>query len=107
MRSCEPSIAGWTRRTSGADVVDESAEAVIGRTLDLDDAFVREALDPGAFVEAHDIDGGPAPREVRRMIQDRRANRDEDRVAMNRRRERLDAASETLSERVDELVEAV
>lgn len=87
----------------GAELVNESAREIVGHALDIDDAFVQGALDPEAFVEAHDIDGGPAPREVRRMIQDRRANLDEDRAAVNRRREALRNASETLSERVDEL----
>jgi argininosuccinate lyase len=90
----------------GADVVNESAMEVVGHELDIDDEFVQGALDPQAFVEAHDVPGGPAPREVRRMIGDRRATLDEHRATVNQRREALDRASAELSERVDELVSA-
>lgn len=86
-----------------ADLVNESVQDIIGRSLNIDDEFVQSALDPREFVEAHDVPGGPAPREVRRMIQDRRATLDEDRVDANQRRETLDEASETLSNCVDEI----
>lgn len=87
-----------------ADLVNESAEAVIGRTLDIDDEFVHSALDPESFINAHDVPGGPAPTEVRRAIQDRRGGLDADRVAVHDRIEQLNQAAERLSDRVDDLV---
>lgn len=90
----------------GADLVNESAEDVVGHALDIDDAFVQGALDPEAFVEAHDVPGGPAPREVRRMIQDRRANLDADRQRASELRESLSAADEELEARADEIANA-
>ncbi|WP_265110823.1 argininosuccinate lyase [Halosolutus halophilus] len=84
-----------------ADLVNESATEITGDMLDIDDEFVQSALDPREFVEAHDIPGGPAPREVRRMIQDRRASLDEDSVYINRRRETLIDASDKLADRVE------
>ena len=59
---------GRGARDVDAALVNESARELIGRELDLDDAGVRAALDPTAFVEAHDLPGGPAPRVVREAI---------------------------------------
>ncbi|WIV67031.1 argininosuccinate lyase [Natrialbaceae archaeon AArc-T1-2] len=84
-----------------ADLVNESAVEITGDELDIDDEFVQSALDPREFVEAHDVPGGPAPREVQRMIQDRRANLDEDAVTINGRREALENASDELADCVD------
>lgn len=84
-----------------AELVNESAMTIIGEELDIDDEFVHSALDPRGFVEAHNIPGGPAPREVRRMIQDRRATLDEDTVGITQRREELATASEDLADHVE------
>jgi len=51
-----------------AALVEESAQDILGRRLGLDDATVRAALDPRAFVAAHDTRGGPAPEQVREAI---------------------------------------
>ena len=87
----------------GADIVNESARETIGDEFDIDDEFVQDALDPRAFVETHDVPGGPAPREVRRMISDRRANLDEHRAQLNQRREGLETAAQELDEFADKL----
>jgi argininosuccinate lyase len=87
----------------GADIVNESARDVVGHELDIDDQFVQQALDPESFVRTHDVPGGPAPREVRRMIDDRRATLDEHRASVNQRYEALEAASAELDERVADL----
>ena len=50
-----------------ASLVNDAAEKIIGRPLDIDDALVQSALAPAAFVRAHDSLGGPAPAEIRRM----------------------------------------
>ncbi|MFC4248329.1 argininosuccinate lyase [Natribaculum luteum] len=86
-----------------AELVNESAREITGESLDIDDDFVQSALDPKAFVEAHDVPGGPAPREVRRMIQDRRATLDEDRVDVANRHEKIEDASRELADRVESI----
>jgi argininosuccinate lyase len=52
--------AGRNATEVDAALLNESAREVAGRELDLDDEAVRAALDPAAFVEAHDVPGGPA-----------------------------------------------
>ena len=56
--------SGRGARDVDAELLDLSAEEVIGRPLGLDDAAVRAALDPADFVRAHDGPGGPAPAAV-------------------------------------------
>lgn len=87
----------------GADIVNESAREVIGQEFDITDEFVQDALDPRSFVETHDVPGGPAPREVRRMLGDRRATLDEHRARLTQRREERELAAGELDEFVDEL----
>lgn len=89
----------------GRDLVNESAEEIVGERLDIDDEFVQSALDPEAFVEVHDVPGGPAPNEVRRRIQDQRATLDEHRVRVNDRREALDSAAEMRERRLESFIE--
>ena len=48
--------------------VNKAAREIIGHELDIDDEVVRNSLDPTAFVRAHDMPGGPAPKTVRRAI---------------------------------------
>jgi len=53
---------GKGARDVDAALVNESAREIVGRDLDgVDDAVVRAALEPRAFVDAHDLPGGPAP----------------------------------------------
>ncbi len=54
-------------------LVDRAAEGVIGRPLGLDEGLILRALDPVRFVEARSLPGGPAPKEVTRMLDGRRA----------------------------------
>ncbi len=53
--------------------VDRAAEGVIGRPLGLGEDLISRALDPVRFVEIRTLPGGPAPREVTRMLEVRRA----------------------------------
>ncbi|NIN95895.1 MAG: argininosuccinate lyase, partial [Anaerolineae bacterium] len=55
-----------------AEFVEEVAHETLGHSLGLSEEQVQRALDPVAFVESHDVMGGPAPREVLRMVGERR-----------------------------------
>ncbi|GIP39293.1 argininosuccinate lyase [Paenibacillus sp. J31TS4] len=56
------------------DLVNEAAQAVIGRKLALSEEQLRLALDPEHFVAIRTLPGGPAPAEIRRTIEKRRAS---------------------------------
>ncbi|MCR8634834.1 argininosuccinate lyase [Paenibacillus radicis (ex Xue et al. 2023)] len=59
------------------NLVNEAAQEVIGRPLLLDEAKLRQSLDPEYFVTVRSLPGGPNPDEMRRMIALRRNQQDE------------------------------
>jgi len=81
-----------------AGFVEEVAQETLGRSLGLSEQQVRRALDPVAFVESHDVTGGPAPKEVLRMVGERRVRLDKERERQAGRRGRLEAAAAMLDQ---------
>ena len=53
-------------------LLDQAAQKVLGRKLEMDEARLRELLDPAYFIKVTNSRGGVAPDEVTRMIADRR-----------------------------------
>lgn len=53
-------------------IFQEAAQEVVGKELDMSQDRLREALDPVHFVNVTNSRGGVAPKEVARMIKDRR-----------------------------------
>jgi argininosuccinate lyase len=89
-----------------AALVNESAREVTGQDLDITDDTVRAALDPTAFVEAHDVPGGPAPPVVRCAIQEARVRLEEHSRRISHAREGLSRARGELDARVERLTTA-
>jgi argininosuccinate lyase len=75
--------------------VDRVAEGVVGRQLGLEEDLISRALDPVRFVEIRTLPGGPAPREVTRMLDERRATHVR---AVSLHRERAEKIGERLRE---------
>jgi argininosuccinate lyase len=96
--------AGMQATDVTAGYVEEVAQEVLGRRLGLTEDQVRRALDPRAFVESHDVPGGPAPREVLRMVDERRRRLAEERERQKARHVRLEAAAERLDEATEALI---
>jgi argininosuccinate lyase len=91
-----------------AALLEESAREVLGHELGLDDAAVRQALDPRPFVVAHDVPGGPAPERVREAIHSARARLAENvRAEATAARERIAQAHQDLDELVERRRKAV
>jgi len=70
-----------------AELLDEAAEEVIGRKLGMSEARLRELLDPAYFIRVTNSQGGVAPEETARMIEDRREKLD---AACARHRQRIE-----------------
>jgi argininosuccinate lyase len=85
-------------------MVDEAAVKVIGKSLELSEEAVRESLDPVTFVARRSHVGGPAPKEVRRMIEVRRKRLKEAVARQNARRGNLEKAESVLKQSVAELM---
>lgn len=90
--------AGMVATDVTAEFVEKVAHDVMGRPLGLSEEQVRMALDPVAFVESHDVPGGPAPRESLRMIKERRTRLKEERTRQAERRAKLETAVRKLDQ---------
>jgi argininosuccinate lyase len=85
--------------TSG--MVDAAAKKVIGEPLELDEETVKKALDAVENVRIRDLTGGPAPDEVRRMIEARKDVLARDRDRLEQRNHHLGRAAERLQKAVE------
>ncbi|MFH1153206.1 MAG: argininosuccinate lyase [Pseudomonadota bacterium] len=77
-------------------MVNDAAEMVIGRSLNLDEQTLKKALDPVLNVAVRDTIGGPAPKEVLRMIKDRKRQLNKNKEQLEERKKRLKDASDKL-----------
>lgn len=84
-----------------SEMIDVAAKEAIGKPLGLDAKVVRKALDAVENVRVRNIPGGPAPEEVRRMIEDRKAVLARDRRRLEQRKRRLKAGGVKLSQAVE------
>jgi argininosuccinate lyase len=87
-----------------AELVEEVAQEVMGRSLGLSQEQVGKALDPVAFVESHAVPGGPAPKESMRMIRERRQRLETERQRQAERRAKLEAAAQKLDQVTEQMI---
>ena len=90
-----------------SDMVYKAAEKVIGKPIVMSQEDVTRALDPVAFVDGHDVVGGPAPQEVLRMIGLRREHLAEARNRLAGRKARLEEGDRLLNEAVQGMINSV
>lgn len=64
-------VKGFAAQEVTLALVQEAANAAIGKALLLNEEMLRQALNPDHFVQVRSLPGGPNPDEVRRMIQGR------------------------------------
>jgi argininosuccinate lyase len=53
-------------------IVNEIAQQMIARDVSLNEDMLRKALDPVHFVDIRSLPGGPSPKEMKRMIEERK-----------------------------------
>jgi argininosuccinate lyase len=85
-------------------LVDQAAKEMIGRELKLDAQIIQKALDPKNFVEQHAVIGGPAPKEVRRMINERLGQLETDGKATEGLKQQIDRGKQLLKQATDRIV---
>lgn len=98
--------AGGTANDIDASILDRAAEEMIGRRLALDNEAIHVCLSPASFVEHHGGVGAAAPREVRRMADERRVRLDADRHNLEARKQFVRNSEALLAEAVAEIVAA-
>ncbi len=91
---------GIAHRQVNSSLVDEAARDVVGQPIGLDNETIQRALDVAEFVRSRDGIGGPAPGEVRRIVQTRIAER-------MKEGEELDRVSKQIEHAHNELKQAV
>lgn len=86
-----------------AALVREAARQIIGEEVAIDDHAVRAAMDPQAFVEAHNIYGGTAPAAVAQSLAAAAERHREFAQRVQALGDALEKAGQHLGQRVDEL----
>jgi argininosuccinate lyase len=78
------------------EMIEEAALEGLGRKLGMSEEELRLAIDPLENVRRRKAIGGPAPEEVKRMIDDRRAKIKREELRNAERRKRLEEAYKEL-----------
>ena len=97
---------GRPLRDIGSDLIDDAAQAVLGRALHLAPALVAAAVDPTRVVESRTGPGGAAPASVRRMIEECRHRLRAGEARWREAANRLETAETRLVARAAELCRA-
>lgn len=87
-----------------SEMLDRAAEKVIGKPLNMSQEDIFRCLDPVAFVESHNVLGGPAPRQMLPEIERGRKRLAEARQRQVDRQARLEAREKLLDEAVQGII---
>ena len=101
----ESAKQGIPSREANLDVFQQACETVLHRKLDINEARLREVLDPTYFVKVTDCRGGVAPEEVARMIEVRKKKLAESRARNLARIEKLEDAKQRMLADLREICE--
>jgi argininosuccinate lyase len=85
---------------ANAELLDNAAEDILGRKLNMPEERLRELLDPEYFMKVTNSKGGIAPDEIARMIADRRGKLEE---ANKRHLSRIETLEDSKEEMFSEL----
>jgi argininosuccinate lyase len=96
--------AGLMANKITSQMVDDAAIQVVGHPLGLQKEAVEKALDPAENVQVRDIIGGPAPKEVKRMIASGWTILQADQDRMVSRNAKLADAAAALQHRIDQIL---
>lgn len=99
----ESAQRGIPSREASLEIFQEAARAMLNRELDMKESQLRELLDPVHFVEVTTSRGGVSPREVARMIAERRKTLAQARARNLERIEVIEAGRELLLSDLREL----
>jgi len=101
----ESAKQGIPSQEADMEIFQAAAQAMVNRKLDMSEQKLRQTLDPVHFVEVTDIRGGVSPKEVARMIADRRDKLKAARARHLARIEKLEQARAKLLADLRELYE--
>lgn len=79
-----------------AGLLNAAAEKIVGKKLDMTDERLREILDPEHFIKVTNSRGGVAPKEVERMIADRKQKLEQFQIKQQQRIEMLETGQKKM-----------
>jgi argininosuccinate lyase len=85
--------------------IDGVAVEILKKPLKIEDEKVRKALDPSEAVKAKKVVGGPAPKEVKRMLGERKKRLLEAEKRLNGRTKNIQDSKKALIAVMDEIME--
>ena len=97
--SCVVKIAlarGLNAMQVTSQLVDEAAEAVIGKSFKLPETVIRAAMDPEHFIKVRSLPGGTAPEEMKRGIKERKEQLSENMILLEAEISRIAACMDRL-----------
>jgi argininosuccinate lyase len=83
------------------ELLNKTAKDVAGITLAVKLADIKDSLDPKKFVESHNTLGGPAPKEVKRMLKNRKQLTAQSKKSLQTHKNGLDEADLQLKSAVE------
>ncbi len=87
-----------------ATLLNEAAWQYFNRSLDLDQAAIDDALDPGASIARRDLFGGPARASQEATLVQLSAQLDFDRITIEEFDKRIETAAARLEEAIDRIL---
>jgi argininosuccinate lyase len=94
---------GIKPRQIDKQLVDEAAKEILGGPLNISDDIIKKALDPEEFVRRRALIGGPAPVEVRRMLEDRKKKIVDEKKTIEDLKKKISSSLKSLYESVNKL----
>ena len=79
------------------EAINSCSKKVLGRTLSLSEEAVRNALNPATFIARREVEGGPAPQTLAKVLVEKEGWLDSMRASIKEKRLRLQMAQERLS----------
>jgi len=79
------------------EMINSCSMKVLGRTLTLSEEAVRNALNPATFIARREVEGGPAPQTLAKVLVEKECWLDSMRASIKEKRLRLQMAQERLS----------
>jgi argininosuccinate lyase len=78
------------------EMLNKTAKVVAGITLAVKVADIKDSIDPKKFVESHNTLGGPAPKEVKRMLKNRKQLTGHSKKSLKTHKKGLETADQQL-----------
>lgn len=95
---------GIKPREIDTQLVDEASKEILGKPLNMPNEIIKKALDPEEFVKRRALTGGPAPEEVRRMVEDRKMRIQEEKKRLEELKGKVNGSLKLLYESINKIV---